>query len=212
MSRKYAHEHHNRQKDRVGRRKHTDAVVRMYESAKASSGARILGDWGVREEKNADRNLKNDPLVALAAFVQGTITKGCGCEECDARRDLITTLIYEKDLDLNGIDQAVFDESKASKDRWALPTTKCRVCGIKHHYTSQVAGTEMTAGCREKYLIKKLHDLLVDLKVPPIRRTSDKYETVRWVRKNIIQVRGDDARAYEALEIAEAIDTKKLRR
>lgn len=212
MSSKYGHEHHRRQKDRVGRRTHTYAVVRKYESAKDSSGSYILGDWGVREEKNADRNLKNDSLVALASFVRGTITKGCGCEECDARRDLITTLIYKKDLDLNSIDQAVFDESKASKDRWALPTTRCRVCGIAHTYAKQVAGTEMTDKCREKYLIKKLHDLLVDLKVPPIRRTADKYETVRWVRKNIIQIRGGDDRAYEALEIAESIDTKKLRR
>lgn len=59
-----------------------------------SSKFRNMGEW-VGQEKNANRSSKSDCLIAIAWFVFGTITEGCGCEECDARRDMVMALIYD---------------------------------------------------------------------------------------------------------------------
>lgn len=65
-----------------------------------------LGEW-IGEERNAERKQRNDALIALAEFVYGTITPGCGCEECDARRETVMTLIYGKGVDAEAIDRAI---------------------------------------------------------------------------------------------------------
>jgi hypothetical protein len=64
------------------------------------------GEW-VGTESNRARGERNDALVALASFVFGTITPGCGCEECDARRETVMTLIYGKSVDAGAIDDAI---------------------------------------------------------------------------------------------------------
>ena len=38
------------------------------------------------------------PVVALARFVAGTITDDCRCDECDYRRELVTHLVYARNV------------------------------------------------------------------------------------------------------------------
>ena len=38
------------------------------------------------------------PVVALARFIGGTITEKCQCDECEYRRELVTQLIYARNI------------------------------------------------------------------------------------------------------------------
>lgn len=71
------------------------------------SGAVLLGEW-MGQERNADRSARTDPFIAMAQFIYGTITPGCGCEECYSRRQTVMTLIYTHDLDMEAFNQGIF--------------------------------------------------------------------------------------------------------
>jgi len=84
-----------------------DYAVAMTSRPRRTAESRTpLGEW-VGQERNAERKQRNDALIALAEFIYGTITPGCGCEECDARRETVMTLIYGKGVDGEAIDRAI---------------------------------------------------------------------------------------------------------
>ena len=82
-------------------------ALRMTSPIKRTAESREpLGEW-LGAERNGERRQRNDSLVALAEFIHGTITPGCGCEECDARRETVMSLIYNPNHDLVALDQAI---------------------------------------------------------------------------------------------------------
>lgn len=84
-----------------------DYAVAMTRPASRTPESRTpLGEW-IGQERNGDRQKRSDALVALAEFVYGTITPGCGCEECDARRETVMTLVYGRGVDAEAIDRAI---------------------------------------------------------------------------------------------------------
>ena len=65
---------------------------------------------GMEQETTTD-NIENSPAVALAKFVAGTITEGCGCDECLDRRELVTQLVMLRNqLNLRDLARAVDGE------------------------------------------------------------------------------------------------------
>lgn len=84
-----------------------DYALRMVTPIRQTAESRTpLGEW-VGEERNADRKQRNDALVALAEFIHGTITPGCGCEECYARRETVMALIYNPRIDAEALNRAI---------------------------------------------------------------------------------------------------------
>ena len=81
-------------------------AVDVTRSARRSSESAPTGEW-IGQERHADRQKRSDALIALAEFIHGTITPGCGCEECDARRETVMTLVYGKGVDALAIDEAI---------------------------------------------------------------------------------------------------------
>lgn len=81
-------------------------AVEVTRPSQRSGESAPTGEW-IGEERHADRRQRNDALIALAEFIHGTITPGCGCEECDARRETVMTLIYGKGVDALAIDEAI---------------------------------------------------------------------------------------------------------
>lgn len=47
------------------------------------------------------------PIVLLAKFIAGTINEGCDCEECAERKQMVTTLIYNR----HSLDELVLHEA-----------------------------------------------------------------------------------------------------
>lgn len=91
----------------MGRHTLHDYAVAVTKPARQTAESRTpMGEW-IGQERHAERRKSNDALVALAEFIYGTITPGCGCEECDARRETVMTLIYGKGVDAEAIDEAI---------------------------------------------------------------------------------------------------------
>lgn len=63
-------------------------------------------------ETTEQDNLEALPAVALARFIAGTITEGCGCDECLNRRDMVTTLVMGR----NDINMTALAKAVANKD------------------------------------------------------------------------------------------------
>jgi hypothetical protein len=103
------------------------------------------GEW-IGTESNRERGERNDALVALASFVFGTITPGCGCEECDARRETVMTLIYGKDVNASAIDDAIQPVNPASM----YDGVPCRWCGNLHEAGKRERNSEMSPVCARK--------------------------------------------------------------
>lgn len=165
-----------------------------------------MSDWGIRQERNADRSAKTDPLIAFATFVHGTITPGCGCEECDSRRDLVMTLIYNKDLDTEKLDRAVYD-GPSTKGLDYNPDA-CRVCGRTHYGKSRVMNTEMNYGCYQRYMNRngrRLRLLLFKMHVAPKRRFIGSHRNLLWLAENLQIIRNDHELLGEALELVQVM-------
>jgi hypothetical protein len=84
------------------------AVSMTRPTTRTNTASAPIGEW-IGEVRKGQRGQRNDALVALAEFVHGTITPGCGCEECDARRETVMTLVYGVGVDGEAIDRAITD-------------------------------------------------------------------------------------------------------
>lgn len=167
-------------------------------------GNKSTGDWGIRKERNANRDAKTDSMVAFASFVHGTITPGCGCEECDSRRDLVMTLIYNKDLDVRKLGQAIYDGPSTSGTDWF--NAKCPVCGASHSING-VFGTIMGERCYRRYACKRLNEILREMNVEPKRRAIHFNNNLYWVARNLPSIRKDHELLDEALTLADNLLT-----
>lgn len=162
-----------------------------------------MSDWGIRAERNAGKSAKTDPLVAFATFVHGTVTPGCGCEECDSRRDLVMTLIYDKDIDTKKLNEAIYDGA-CTKDNSYTPD-KCRVCGLSHQWSRRVMGTEMNSRCYRTNAQRRLHLLLLNMDVHPKRRVVGNYRNLVWLANNLRAIRTNHESLEEALELVQLL-------
>ena len=63
----------------MGRYTLHDYAVAVTRPAQRTSESVPTGEW-IGQERHAGRQKRNDALIALAEFIHGTITPGCGSE------------------------------------------------------------------------------------------------------------------------------------